>query len=163
MATPTTHPITRPGTAAEVLAAAGIEEDPKYYASFSSDAERAVLAVPQLIQGAWKSNDPDAFASVFTEDGSLLMGDRQLTSRAEIREFMAEGFERGFAGAWVRGWPLELKFLTDDVAVVVTQGGIIFAGESDYAPEREIRATWVIVHRDGAWRLLSHQSSPIRG
>ena len=64
----------------------------------------------------------------------------------------------------MKGWPVEVAFLTDDVALVVTEGGIIMAGQDDIAPENFIRATWVMLRQpDGQLRLVSHQSSPIRG
>jgi uncharacterized protein (TIGR02246 family) len=91
------------------------------------------------------------------------MGDHQLMSREEIRAFMAEAFAGDFRGARVSGWPLCVNFLTEGAAVVVTQGGIKLPGENEIAPEREIRAVWVIVAQEGTWRLLSHQSSPIKG
>jgi uncharacterized protein (TIGR02246 family) len=63
----------------------------------------------------------------------------------------------------VTGWPLSVTPLGDDVVMVLTQGGIMLAGETEVAPSREIRAIWIIVRRDGEWKLLSHQSSPLRG
>lgn len=149
--------------ASEILAAAGVREDHSFYRGFTGEDERAVLTVPQLIMGAWAANDADLFASVFTENGSLLMRDDQLTSREEIRAYMAAGFRGVYQGACVTGWPLEVRFLRDDVALVVTQGGIMLEGETEIAPEREIRAIWIIADRDGRWQLMSHQSSPIRG
>ena len=73
------------------------------------------------------------FADVFTADGSLLMRDEQLTSREEILAYMSRGFRRAAGGAGVKGWPVEVTFLTDDVALVVTEGGIIMAGQDDIA------------------------------
>ncbi|GAA1458403.1 SgcJ/EcaC family oxidoreductase [Nocardiopsis exhalans] len=148
---------------ARILAEAGVREDPKYFRDFPSDEEREVLTVPQLIQGAWLENDADFFASVFTPDGSLLIQDEELADREEIRAFMASGFAGPLRGAHVSGWPLAMRFLGPDTALVVTQGGIVRDGEEGVAPEREIRAVWVIVRRSGRWRLMSHQSSPIRG
>ncbi|MFD6949713.1 MULTISPECIES: SgcJ/EcaC family oxidoreductase [unclassified Nocardiopsis] len=151
------------GSAATILAEAGVEEDPEYHRDFPSDLEREVLTVPQLIQGAWLANDADFFASVFTPDGSLLIQDEELADREEIRAFMAAGFDGALRGAHVSGWPLAMRFLDPDTALVVTQGGIVLAGEDSVAPEREIRAVWVVVRRSGRWHLMSHQSSPIRG
>ncbi len=150
-----------PGTAAEILARFGVEEDTSFYGPFTGKADKAVLTVPMRIMAAWAINDPDVFAAVFTHNGSLLMQDSQLTSREEIRAYMAAGFAGPLRGARVTGWPLDVNHLTDEVAVVVTQGGIILAGETGLAPQRQIRATWVIVAQDGEWRLLSHQSCPI--
>lgn len=150
-------------TASEILAAHGVPEDFSFYRSFTAEEQKAVLTVPQRIVAAWAANDADVFAEVFTDDGSLLMQDNQLTSKEDIRAYMAAGFEGVYRGARVTGWPLSVTPLGDDVVMVLTQGGIMLAGETEVAPSREIRAIWIIVRRDGEWKLLSHQSSPLRG
>ncbi len=151
------------GNATEILTAAGVEEDTSFYRSFTEDNEKAVLTVPQRIQDAWLRNDPDVFAEVFTDNGSLLLQDNQLTSREQIRDYLSAGFEGYLRGAHVYGWPLSVTFLTPEIAVAITEGGIILAGESEIAPERAIRAVWVIVREaEGRLRLFSHQSSPIK-
>lgn len=150
-----------PSKASAILARYGVEEDFSFYRSFTSEDEKAVLTVPQRIQDGWRRNDADFFASHFVENGSLLMQDNQLTSREQIREYMAAGFESYFKGARVTGWPLAVRFLSDGVAMAVTEGGIILDGETEIAPSRRIRAVWVVVERDGEWKLFSHQSSPV--
>jgi uncharacterized protein (TIGR02246 family) len=153
-----------PSKAAALLAAAGVEEDSSYYRSFTSEDQKAVLTVPMKITAGWQRNDADFFASIFVENGSLLLQDTQLTSREEIRAFMAAGFQGPFKGAHVSGYPIDFKFLRDNVAMVITEGGIILAGESEIAPQRQIRATWIIVDQgDGVWKLFSHQGSPTKG
>ncbi|MET0520427.1 MAG: SgcJ/EcaC family oxidoreductase [Jiangellaceae bacterium] len=151
------------GDAGAMLAAAGVTEDPSYYRQFTSADEKAALTIGQRIQAAWAANDADTFADVFAENGSLLMRDEQLTSRSEIRAYMAAGFAGPFKGAWVTGWPLEVKFLDDNVAFLVTQGGIVIPPDDELLPQRQIRAVWVIARRaPGELELLSHQSSPIK-
>jgi uncharacterized protein (TIGR02246 family) len=116
------------------------------------------------IQAAWAANDANAFADVFAENGSLLMRDTQLKGRDEIRTFMASGFSGPFSGARVKGWPIAVRFLTDDVAMFVTEGGIMLRGHTDIAAENFIRATWVVGRQpDGQLKLFSHQSSPVKG
>lgn len=151
------------GDASAILREAGVPDDATYYRQFTAPDEKAALTVPMRIQAAWKTNDADTFASVFADNGSLLMRDEQLTSREQIRAYMRAGFDGALAGAHVKGWPLQVTFLAEDTAMVITQGGIILDGETETAPERQIRATWIVVERDGEWSLLSHQSSPIRG
>src|SRR5947209_5168501 len=101
------------GDAAEILAAAGIAEDTSYYREFTGEDEKAVLTVPLRIQEGWERNDADAFAETFTENGSLLMKDNQLSSREEIRDYLKAGFDGELRGARVRGWPLSVKFLDE--------------------------------------------------
>lgn len=151
------------GDASAMLAAAGVREDTTYYRQFTAADQRAVLTVPMRIQAAWAANDPDAFAGAFADNGSLLMRDTQLTSREEIRTYMADGFSGPLKGARVKGWPVEVTFLSDRVALVVTEGGILYADDQDLREENYIRSTWVIVREpDGQLRLLSHQSSPVK-
>jgi uncharacterized protein (TIGR02246 family) len=152
------------GDSTAMMAAAGIAEDTSYYGTFDASEQRAVQTIAQRIQGAWAANDPDAFADIFAENGSLLMQDTQLTSREEIRAFMTGGFAGPYKGAHVEGGPLQLHFLSDDVALLVTRGGIILGGETSVDPSRVIRAVWVIVRRaPGKLELVSHQSSPVHG
>lgn len=151
------------GNASEILADAGMPEDSSYYGAFASEDEKAVLSIPMRIQEAWERNDADFFADTFADNGSLLMQDDQLTSREEIRAYMASGFQGIYRGARVRGWPLTVKFLSDDTAMVISQGGILLAGEDQVSPERSVRVTWIIVKRDGGLKLFSHQSSPLKG
>lgn len=152
------------GDAAEILAEAGVADDPDYYGAFTSPAEKAVLTVPLRIQAAWAANDADAFADIFTENGSELIGDDQLNGREEIREYLTAAFAGVFKGSRVRGWALSLQFIADDVALLTTGGGVVLAGATDIAPEHELRSTWVIVREaPGRLRLVSHQSSPVKG
>ncbi|OLF06062.1 DUF4440 domain-containing protein [Actinophytocola xinjiangensis] len=140
----------------------GVPEDTGFYGEFTGEDEKAVLTIPQRITHAWATNDPDAFADTFTENGSVLLQDNQLTSREEIREYLRRAFEGGLAGARVTGVPLDVKFLAPGVAIAITEGGIVLPGETEIAPERRIRAVWVVVRgTDGTLSLISHQSSPI--
>ncbi|MEV6926507.1 SgcJ/EcaC family oxidoreductase [Dactylosporangium sp. NPDC051485] len=152
------------GDASALLADAGVTEDPGYYKRFTEPDEKAALTVAMRIQAAWAANDPDAFADVFTADGSLLMRDDQLVSSDEIRSYMGRLFTTTHKGARVKGWPISVQFLSDGVAMVITEGGVIMPGADEIAPENLIRATWVIARQpDGRPRLVSHQSSPIKG
>ncbi|MDI1461460.1 SgcJ/EcaC family oxidoreductase [Catellatospora sp. KI3] len=152
------------GTASDLLAKAGVVENHAFYREFTSADQMAVLTIPQRIQAAWETNDADAFAEVFTDNGSLLMRDHQLTSKEDIRSYMSAGFGGPLKGARVTGWPIEVKFLSENAAMVVTEGGIIMPGQSEIAAENFIRATWVVTRQpDGELNLVSHQSSPVKG
>src|SRR5262245_3565626 len=120
-----------------------------------ADADPAQLySVPQRITAAWAEHDADAFASVFTEDGILILpGDILLRNRAEIRSFMAAGFAGPYQGTQVFGQPLAAKILAPGVGVVITEGGVLAPGETAVAPDRTIRATWVLVKRGNDWYL----------
>lgn len=149
------------GVARDMLIAHGVVEDPLYYREFTAPEQKAVLTVAQRIQEAWARNDADAFADVFAEEGSLALGENELFGREAIRQFMRTGFAGPLAGASVAGGPLTCDVVAEDVAVSVTEGGIVMPDETEVAPERRIRATWVVRRRAPAvLELLSHHSCP---
>lgn len=133
-----------------------------YYGGFTTGPEGAALSAPLRVRAAWENNDADAFADAFAENGSMLVGDEQLTDREQIRAFLATAFAGPYRGARLSEEPLEVRLLSPGVALVITQGGIVYAGETEVSPEREVRALWVLVHTDGDWKVLSHQTSPLR-
>jgi len=80
--------------------------------------------------------------------------------REEIRTTMAAGFTGPLKGSRATDTPVSVRFLTDDTALVVSEGGILFAGQDSVASERTVRATWVLVRRDGGWLIASYHNSP---
>jgi uncharacterized protein (TIGR02246 family) len=142
---------------------AGAKAWAKLYGDFPNGEEGAVLTAPLRVRAAWAANDANAFADMFIENGSMLVGDTQLMSREEIRAYMAAAFGGAYQGSRLNEEPRQIRLLTDTVAVAITQGGVIRKGQSSVAPADEARAMWVLVKRDGDWRVASHQTSPIKG
>lgn len=134
-----------------------------YYGDYSNGEEGAVLTVPLRLRAAWDAGDADALADLFTEDGSMLIGDEQLRGREAIRAYLSERFPSEFQGTRIHDEPVRIKFLTEGVALAVTKGGRFAAGATEIAPADENRATWVVRKEDGDYKLVSHQTSPIRG
>lgn len=126
-----------------------------------TEADKAAVAsVPGRIVAAWARHDAKAFADVFTPDGTMILPGFYRKGAAEIEAFMVGAFEGPFKGTQVTGTPIDLRFLGDDAAVVVTVGGVLAAGETELADERAIRATWVIARHEGEWKLAAYQNSP---
>lgn len=123
----------------------------------------AVADLPRRMIAAWSENDAEAFAQLFTEDATMVLpGDVYLSSREEIRAYMAEAYAGPLKGTGVAGAPLGLRFLSESSGVIVTRGGILAPGQSEVSPEREIRATWVVAKHDGAWYIAAYHNSPIQ-
>ncbi len=150
------------GDVHEHLAAAGAPEIPSYYGKFTSPDEKAVLSVPMRVHAAFTAKDGDAFADVFTENGSLVQFDDELSGREAIRAYMRAGFAGPLRDFRISGYGLGLRFVSDDVAIFAEMAGVLLPGETEVAPERSLRATWVIVRRGGQLSLMSFHASPVR-
>jgi uncharacterized protein (TIGR02246 family) len=131
--------------------------------SENNGEKAAALTAPLRARVAWDDNDADAFADVFVENGSILFDDDQLTDRDAIRTYLRYAFAGKLRGTRVVQDPIEVKILAPDVAVVITEGGVVYEDETEVPANRAVRATWVSVRREGEWRLFSQQTSPIAG
>lgn len=132
-----------------------------YYGQFGSDIEKEVLGVPLRLVEAWSRNDADGVANSFTDDGILILpGDVFKKGREEIRSFMAAAYAGPFKGTGVTGKPVDVRIVSDSVALIRTHGGILAEGQDVIAPELAVRSTWVCVKTDGQWQLAGYQNSP---
>ncbi len=126
-----------------------------------SDADlAAIAAVPARIVAAWAAHDADAFAEVFTEDGTMILPGMYQKGRDDIRAVMTAGFAGPYQGTQVTGQPIEIKLLAPGAAALITEGGVIAAGETEVSDAAAIRASWIVVDRDGQWQLAVYQNCP---
>ncbi|MDG4792784.1 SgcJ/EcaC family oxidoreductase [Micromonospora sp. WMMD1082] len=126
----------------------------------TAEDQAAVAAISQQIVAAWQRHDADAFANVFTPDGTMILPGIFLRGRDEIRDFMATGFAGPYQGTQVTGQPFQVTFFSADTALVLTKGGVLAPGEDTVSEEREIRASWLLTKRDGRWLLAAYQNTP---
>ncbi len=126
----------------------------------SAADQAAVAALPQRIVDAWASHDAEAFAEVFTEDATMILPGHYRKGREEISAFMAQAFQGPYKGSQVTGTPISITFFNTRAGVLVTQGGVLAAGETEVADERAIRASWVFVKKGRKWLLAAYQNSP---
>ena len=52
--------------------------------------------------------------------------------------------------------------MNDDTAIVVSEGGIVFSGETTCPSDRLVRATWVLAKRDGHWFVAAYHNCPLK-
>jgi uncharacterized protein (TIGR02246 family) len=120
----------------------------------------AIAALPARMIEMWAAHDAEGFADLFTEDGTLILPGVYHKGRAEIRQFMATAFAGPYKDSRVTGQPIDIKPLGPDAVALITQGGVIPAGETELPDRAAIRASWIAVRRDGQWRLAVYQNCP---
>jgi uncharacterized protein (TIGR02246 family) len=126
-----------------------------------TDGDRAAIAgLTQRMVAAWSRHNADAFAGLFAENGTMILPGVYRNGREEIRTFMAAAFDHEYKGSQVTGQPLDMRFLSSDVAVLLTEGGVLAHGDTEVTAERAIRATWLAVKEQGQWQLAAYQNSP---
>jgi len=130
--------------------------------SNKTDADRrAVLAVIQAGYAAWEANDADEFVAVYLDDATVVQPGVYKKDRQEIRTTMAAGFGGPLKGSRIIDTPQDVRLVNDETAIVVSEGGIVFPGETTCPSARMVRATWVVAKRDGHWFVASYHNSPL--
>jgi uncharacterized protein (TIGR02246 family) len=144
---------------------AGAKQWATYYGKFTQGDESVALTAPLRARAAWDANDADAFADTFTENGSILVDDEQINGREAIREYFARAFGEGgpLAGTRLHTEPIEIKLLEPGVAVVLTDGGVLYGAETAVPAEQLVRGSWVTTRVGEEWLLVSQQTSPVKG
>jgi uncharacterized protein (TIGR02246 family) len=126
-----------------------------------SEADKVAIAtLTQKVIAAWAYHDAAAFAGVFTEDGTMIIEGQYHKGRAAIEAYMEEAFTGKWRGSQVTGKPIDLRFLSNDVALLLTQGGALLPGETEVQEAGAIRASWTAVRVDGQWQLAAYQNTP---
>ena len=127
----------------------------------STDTQtESVLNVIASVYDAWAANDAEAFAALYTEDATVVQPGIHKKNQGDIRTTMAAGFAGPLKGSRVLDEPQSVRFLGSDAAVVITEGGVLMAGQDELPSERRVRATWVLTNRDGRWYVAAYHNSP---
>ncbi len=122
----------------------------------------AIAAVLEHLYQAWDAGDADAFVADYTPEATAIMPGSYRASREQVRQGMAAGFATYLKGTTTTDRQLGIRFLGRDGAIVVSEAGILFPGESEVPADRAVYATWVLEKRDGAWLVAGYHNSPVR-
>jgi uncharacterized protein (TIGR02246 family) len=120
----------------------------------------AIEGVLESLYKAWDSGDADAFVADYTEDASVIMPGTYRKSREEVRQGMAEGFASFLKGSTTVNKLAGIRFLGENAALVVSEAGIQFPGETEVPADRMVYATWALEKRDGSWLIAAYHNSP---
>jgi uncharacterized protein (TIGR02246 family) len=120
----------------------------------------AIDAVLANIYKAWAVGDADLFVADYTEDATAILPGSYRTSREEIRQAMAASFAGPLKGTTTTDKRLSLRLFGEEAAIVVSESGILFPGETEVPADRVVLATWTLVKRDGKWLAAAYHNCP---
>lgn len=126
----------------------------------SSSDQAAIAALTQRMVTGWAYGEAETIADLFVEDGTLILPGVFCNGREEVRDYFARAFEGKYKNTQVMGKPISIRVLGPDVAILLSQGGVLEAGETEVSEAGAIRASWLVVRRDGQWQLAAYQNSP---
>jgi uncharacterized protein (TIGR02246 family) len=119
----------------------------------SASDDSAVAAVLDEVYAAWAAGDADAFVAPYAEHATAVLPGSYLHDKDAIRATMADGFTGPLKGSRGIHQVQSTRFPGTDTAIVISTGGIVFAGQTDIAAGTRSVDTWVLSRQDGTWRV----------
>jgi uncharacterized protein (TIGR02246 family) len=122
------------------------------------DAIRAILVDSYK---AWEAGQADGMVANYTADATAIMTGSLRDGRDVIRQSMAQAFAGPLKGSSTYNKQLSLRFVGRDAAIVVSESGILFAGQTEVPDTGKVNATWVLEKRNGRWLIAAYHNSPV--
>jgi uncharacterized protein (TIGR02246 family) len=146
-------------TAAVLAATTGLAlANPK-----NSADEDAIRALPKRIESGWSQGSGRMIGDVYATDGKLVAGDGTVTvGREQISAYHDQLFANYLKGTKLLVEVTDVRFLTPDIALMHTAGGILWPGEQQLKPGNDGIQSFVTVRQDGAWRVLLFQNTRVQ-
>ena len=126
-----------------------------------AEDEAAIQSVLADSYKAWEAGDADGMVASYTADATAILPGSLRGSREAIRESMALAFAGPLKGSSTYNRQLSLRFIGRDAAIVVSESGILFAGQTEVPEAGKVNATWVFEKRDGQWLIAAYHNSPV--
>jgi uncharacterized protein (TIGR02246 family) len=117
----------------------------------------------QRVLVAWERGDGRALAAEFADDGDVVFFEGScLQGRHQIEAVMQHLFETTLRGTRYLAQVKAVRFVTPEVALMQTLGGVVFPEETIIPVERCSIQTFVIVRIRGTWSVASFQNTRMR-
>lgn len=123
--------------------------------------EAAIQAVLEASYEAWENGDAAGMTANYTEDATAIMTGSRRDGREVIRENMAVAFAGPLQGSSTVNRRLSLRFVGQNAAIVVSESGILLAGQTEVPEAGKVNATWTLEKRDGQWLIAAYHNSPV--
>jgi uncharacterized protein (TIGR02246 family) len=127
----------------------------------SQDEEGLRGLVQKIVEG-WSNADGGMIASVYASDGTLVAGDGTVTrGPGEIARYHDRQFQEFLKGTRLTVAVRSVHFLSEDVALMQTEGGILWPGQQQLAPGNSGIQSFIAVREDGTWRVRLFQNTRV--
>jgi len=125
--------------------------------------ESKLQSLLRRVLAAWERGDGRALAAEFADDGDIVFFEGScLQGRPQIEAVMQHLFETTLRGTRYLAKVKALRFVTPEVALMQTLGGVVFPEETIIPVERCSVQTFVIVRIRGTWSVASFQNTRMR-
>ena len=127
------------------------------------DDEAAIRTLYQQMMDGWNKGSGHTFAATYTDDSDFIGFDgTYMKGRQQIASFHQMLFDKFLKGSRLIGKIRSIRFIAENVAVMIAVGGTVMAGQSDIEPERNSIHTIVAVKRDSNWCFAAFQNSRVQ-
>jgi uncharacterized protein (TIGR02246 family) len=121
----------------------------------------AIQAVLVDSYKAWEAGDAAGMVADYTADATAILPGSLRDSRDVIRDGMALAFAGPLKDTSTYNKQLSIRFIGSDAAIVVSESGILFPGQTEVPEAAKVNATWVLEKRDGQWLIAAYHNSPV--
>ena len=126
-----------------------------------AEDKAAIQAVLVDSYKAWEGGDAEGMVANYTADATAIMTGSLRDSREVIRESMALAFAGPLKDSSTCNRQFSLRFVGRDAAIVVSESGILFPGQTEVPEAGKVNATWVFEKQDGRWLIAAYHNSPV--
>ena len=119
-----------------------------------------VLALYRQLLDAWNKRDADAFAALFTEDGSCVGFDgSMMNGRAEIASTLRDIFGHHPTARYVAK-VREIRAVAGGITLLRSAAGMVPPGKSELKPDVNAIQSLVVVEKGSDLKIALLQSTP---
>jgi uncharacterized protein (TIGR02246 family) len=123
--------------------------------------DSAIRGTLDAIYAAWADNDADAFVVPYADDATAILPGSYLENKAAIRATMAAVLAGPLKGSRATYDVRSVRFPGPGTAIVISQGAVIYAGQTEPAAKTQSRETWVLAKQDGNWLVEAFHNCPL--
>src|ERR687885_1684315 len=128
-----------------------------------SDDEAAIRTLYQQMIDGWNKGSGQAFAAPYTDDSDFIGFDgTYMKGRQQIASFHQMLFDKFLKGSSLIGRIRSVRFIAENVAIMIAVGGTVMTGQSDIEPERNSIHAIVAVKHDSNWYFTAFQNSRVQ-